>query len=254
MNNATQFVVLTENGGSESNIYHDVTGVLYSFPKSSLKLISQGVKYIYHSPALKKGETRQLGRLSDLSHYFGCGEIGTVTPTPEGNYTAQIINYKPFAHPVFLYEAGVTYFEGEGTVFQKGVRRISETVYNKIIQASMTPFLSTSTRPNKGIRTRTSLNVLLHSRGIPTQNGNCQVVTDSDGYWLMDQTSKVYYPLKRVSPFPKKDVGELRVLKSKHNDRYILLHDNEEVGTIEPTNGGILFTDSATKAIIKHNL
>jgi hypothetical protein len=72
--------------------YSDKIGKRYHFPNKYRKLLSlPNTQFIYHEPK-RKG----------AGEYFGCGQIGNVTPDPADpeQFFADILNYRPFLSPV----------------------------------------------------------------------------------------------------------------------------------------------------------
>lgn len=177
----TTYTIITDNGGGEDQIYHDVEGQIYTFPPMYRSKLLLGTKVVYHRN--KKSSTSPYipTRMSDDSHYFGVAEIGEVRPTNDGNLRATIVNFRRFKYAVEIHTAGGGYYE-ENPFWQQGVRAANNEVYDSIVAASQFPPIPQDNKRAKtgGVKTTTSL-----SEGIAS-NSFCQkkyqVVTGAKGY------------------------------------------------------------------------
>ena len=134
------FTVITEN---DTSSWDDKTGELYHFPSRYLKFLQPGTKVIYYKGILRDRSFRDT-RLSDQPHYFGFAEIGSVykdTKSTKNDYFATITNFVKFNKPVYIKDEQGKTLETippsrEINYWRDGVRRIDESVYNKIISLS----------------------------------------------------------------------------------------------------------------------
>ena len=138
--NPTNFRVLDQY--REESSWADKIGKTYHFPKKYLKLISQpNTRFIYHEPKRKgKGE------------YFGCGEIGKITPDPADpdQFFADILNYFPFASPVSdSTEQGTPREQGQYYNAQNAVRKVEPELFKSICAAGGVTAPPDETRPNR---------------------------------------------------------------------------------------------------------
>lgn len=244
------YTIITDNGGGERNIYHDVTGEVYTFPPQYKSLLDTGTKVVYHRAAAKKGEERIPGRMSEESHYFGVAEIGEIIKTEDGNYRATIINYSKFKFPVGIHRPNGEYYE-ERPFFQQGVRKANEEIYNDILAASTTDTMSLD-KPRRGYRTLTSLTIGIESNVIVYEDREYVVVTSRKGYYLQSP-DHIYYELKLVAHFYNWNSGDLRVIKSPSGS-YLILHDSKRIGILTPIPNGMRFHDLETGTDVNINM
>ena len=234
------YTIITDNGGGERNIYHDITGEIYTFPSRYRSLLRPGTKVIYHRSAAKKGEEKIPDRLSEASHYFGYAEIGDVTLTQDGNYRATIKNYSKFKFPVGIHRQNGEYYE-EKPFFQQGVRKATEKIYNDIIAASANATM-VDKKPRRGHRTLTSLRIGIESKPIINEGRIYKVVTGMEGYYLQSPDD-IFYELKMVPDFPEWFNGTLRILKLKDKNKYLIMHNSNQIGILTPISNGMKFED-----------
>jgi hypothetical protein len=129
-------LVFTENEATESGIhYADRTGVSYQFPKMYRGLIKPGERFVYY-----RGRYRKDGGRSPQV-YFGTGVVGMVRADDDssGRFSCEVLDYSPFERPVLFKTPSDSYFESGGVVrgyFQRGVRRVSEVDYRRILEAA----------------------------------------------------------------------------------------------------------------------
>lgn len=246
------YAVITDNGGGETNIYHDVTGEVYTFPTRYRSMLRKGTKVIYHRAARKKDEPAIPGSMSDKSHYFGTAVIGKIILTPDGNLRADIEDYKPFLNPVYLYRPDGNRFEGNAT-FQPVVRRFTEAIYNDIVVASVDPGESlqnkkgTGAATRTGTKTETNLKEGISSVPFLSEGKRYKFVTGKQGYYLLSP-DQVYYLLKEERPFPNWKSGGLRILLSEEGGR-LLIHDSEPIVTIYRITNGFRYEDWTTREV-----
>jgi hypothetical protein len=86
----TTYLVLAQyRQGSE---YDDQPGSLYHFPRKYFNQLNlPEIEFIYFEP-----------KKSGKGEYFGYGQVGKISPDPknEGQFFAEILNYRPFTSPV----------------------------------------------------------------------------------------------------------------------------------------------------------
>ncbi len=210
------YTIITDNGGGEDQIYHDIEGQIYTFPPMYRLKLLPGTQVVYHRN--KKTSTSSFipTRLSDDSHYFGVAEIGEVRPTNDGNLRATITNFRPFKYAVEIHKSDGSYYE-KNPFWQQGVRSANKEVYDAIVAASKFPPIPQDGKRKKadGVKTTTSL-----VEGIAS-NSFCQkkyqVVTGAKGYYLKNLADCVYYELGTVASFDFR-VGAIKVLAKRGND------------------------------------
>lgn len=236
--NIMNYAVITDNGGGENEIWHDVEGEEYTFPPKYLKRLQEGTFVIYHRAKKKKDGADIKGRLSEESHYFGIAQIGQVKLTPEGNYRAEILKYEKFKYPVNIHRTNGEYFEIK-PFFQQGVRAITKKIYDDIIAASKikpTPVEKKSKR-NNGIKSFVTLNVIKESSAFA--NGKYKISFTSCGYYIYNIADKLYYELEKIKV---DNVSQpIKVLMSKSGN-YLIIHGNKEIGILSSTNNGVCYT------------
>lgn len=236
----TIYTVITDNGGGENQIYHDVEGEIYTFPKRYQIKLLPGTKVIYHRNKKTASSPEIPTRMLDASHYFGVAEIGDVQPTTDGNLRATIVKFKRFTHPVEIHKADGTYYE-ENPFWQQGVRSTNKEVYDSIVAASR---FSPIVPPKKasrtvGIRTTTVLNEGIESK--PFCGGKYKVVTGEKGYFLKNLSDGIYYELARVSGFFFKE-GTIKTLKSSSGvPSFAVFHDSINIGVFDQIENGLRF-------------
>ncbi|MGK5681650.1 protein NO VEIN domain-containing protein [Actinoplanes sp. URMC 104] len=127
---------LTVNEASLSgSSYDDVVGKQYEFPGIYRRIIQPGRRFVYYRGRRAKGGG------SRPPVYLGAGRIGAVrtSPTSTGRYVCDIVDYEPFAEPVFFKNAAGNYYEpatGGGFYWQNGVKEIPEAAYERILAAA----------------------------------------------------------------------------------------------------------------------
>lgn len=248
------FTVITDNGGGPRNIYHDITGQIYTFPPKYRTLLLPGTKVVYHRAAAKKAADKIPDSLSDESHYFGIAQIGNVDLTDDGNYRATIINYVPFKYPVNIHRPDGEYYEGPSVFFQQGVRKINQRIYDDIKAASeIAPTVTFATKKNKGHRSMTVLKTGLTSGAFSHNSNRYEVVTGKQGYYLKS-TDHIFYELKKIPKFENWNTGNLKVLKSINNNSFLILHDNQQIGTLTSILNGMKFSDTKSTTSININM
>lgn len=235
------YAVIVDNGGGPNLVYHDVVGIEYTFPKLYQKKLLPGTKVVYYRSG-KNEDNKHLKRLLEGPHYFGTAVIGEISDTEFNNLRAQITDYKEFQYGVpFQKEDGSHYETSDGRFWRNGVRAITETEYNQIVNAShYPPVIVEKVKTGTGAKTTKTLEYFRSSKLFA--NGQLQVVVAKNGYYLLSIADGVFYklaPLKKI----KFNTGDIRILSN--GNRYLVCHitlsEKEEVGLIEVTNHGVLF-------------
>ncbi len=254
------YTIITDNGGGEDEIYHDVEGQIYTFPPMYSAKLRTGTQVVYHRNKKTATSPNIPTRMSDESHYFGVAEIGDIVPTKDGNLRATIVNYKKFVYPVDIHKADGSYYE-ENPFWQQGVRSANKEVYDSIVAASQYPPVAQDKKSvrTSGVKTTTSLDEGIASA--PFCQGKYQVVTGSKGYYLKNLADGVYYELLMVPSFAYKQ-GTLKVLAkrvSSDSDKlsFLIRHEGYrtiDVGIIDQILNGLRFTYRKDGNIISVNL
>jgi len=151
-------IVLVENERTTSGNYDhwdDLTGERYEFPNQYKNKFFPGRRFIYYKGSLRADGTKK------TPEYFGCGIIGSITPSPDNEntetkanwkWTCDIEQYKTFAKPV-PFKIEEQYFEDiADNQWGVAVREISEETYHSILNRSGLPtdqiaLLTKSTEP-----------------------------------------------------------------------------------------------------------
>ena len=254
------YTVITDNGGGEDQIYHDVEGQIYTFPPMYRSKLLPGTKVVYHRNKKTPTSPHIPTRMSDDSHYFGDAEIGEVNETKDGNLRATIVNFRRFKYPVEIHKPGGGYYE-VNPFWQQGVRAANKEVYDTIVAASQFPPVPQESKRIKtsGVKTTTSLEVGIASN--PFCQKKYQVVTGPKGYYLKNLSDGVYYELGRVDPFDYK-TGTLKVLAKKAdplNDKlsFLIRHEGQQIvdiGILDQITNGLHFTGKIDGKNISINL
>ena len=235
------YTVITDKGGGPNQIYHDVEGEIYTFPKQYKDKLNKGTVVIYHRTKKDENEDPIPNRLSDESHYFGVAKIGEVQETEDGNFRASIVEYRRFTHPVSIWRPKGTPYE-INPVFQQGVRATNKEVFDEIVKASQSTAVVHQNR-QKGPKSVKSLNVGISSRKFWDEK--YQIVTGSDGYYLYNCADGIYYKLKKLSSIPY-NTGKLSVMDG--SCRLLIIHKNvavsEEIGILKPIDIVIHFSST----------
>lgn len=254
------YTIITDNGGGEDQIYHDVEGQIYTFPPMYRTKLLPGTHVVYHRN--KKTSTSSFipTRMSDDSHYFGVAEIGDVKPTNDGNLRATIVNFRRFKYAVEIHKAGGGYYE-ENPFWQQGVRAANKEVYDAIVSASEFPPVPQDSKRNKmdGVKTTTSLVEGIASN--PFCQKKYQVVTGAKGYYLKNLADGVYYELGKVASFDYK-AGTIKVLAKKadpmqDNLSFLIRHEGQQtidIGIFDQITNGLHFTGRIDGKDISINL
>ena len=242
------YTVITDNGGGENQIYHDVEGQIYTFPPMYKSRLLSGTQVVYHRNKKTPTSPNIPTRMSDDSHYFGVAEIGEVRETNDGNLRATIVKFRRFKYPVEIHKPGGDYYE-ENPIWQQGARATNKKVYDAIVAASQFPPIPQDSKRIKtsGVKTTTSLNVGIASS--PFCQKKYQVVTGPKGYYLKNLTDGVYYELGKVASFDYK-AGTLRVLAQKADPlhkkiSFLIRHKCQQVvdiGIFDQITNGLHFT------------
>ena len=243
-----KYTVITDNGGGEEQIYHDVEGQIYTFPPIYREKLLPGTQVVYHRNKKTSTSPSFPTRMSDDSHYFGVAEIGEVRPTNDGNLRATITNFRRFKNAVEIHKAGGGYYEKD-PFWQQGVRAANKEVYDTIVAASEFPPIPQDSKRIKtsGVKTTTSLVEGIVSN--PFCHKKYQVVTGTKGYYLKNLSDGVYYELGKVSSFDYK-VGALKVLAKKadpsqDNLSFLVRHEGQQtidIGIFDQISKGLHFT------------
>ena len=127
-------LVFAENEETESGItYQDRTGISYQYPRAYRRMISPGERFVYYRGRRKRGG----GRAPQV--YFGIGVVGKVSAEQAGRFVCEVLDYEPFSAPVPFKDSTGAYFETGANrpgYFQPGVRRISVSDFQRILEAA----------------------------------------------------------------------------------------------------------------------
>jgi len=254
------YTVITDNGGGEDQIYHDVEGQIYTFPPMYKSLLLPGTQVIYHRNKKTPTSPYIPTRMSDDSHYFGVAEIGNVKPTKDGNLRATIVNFRRFKYAVEIHKTGGDYYE-VNPFWQRGVRAANKEVYDTIVSASLLPPIPQDSKRIKtyGVKTTTSLVEGVVSN--PFCQKKYQVVTGPKGYYLKNLADGVYYELGKVASFDFKD-GTIKVLAKKADPSqdklsFLIRHECQQtidIGIFDQISNGLHFTGRINGIDININL
>ena len=254
------YTVITDNGGGEDQIYHDVEGQIYTFPTMYRSKLLPGTQVVYHRNKKTQTSPNIPTRMSDDSHYFGVAEIGEVKPTNDGNLRATIVKFRRFKYPVDIHKTGGDYYE-VNPFWQQGVRATNKEVYDSIVAASQFPPVPQDNKRIKtsGVKTTTSLEVGITSN--PFCQKKYQVVTGSKGYWLKNLADGIYYELGKVDSFDYK-TGTLKVLAKKADSlheklSFLIRHECQQsvdIGIFDQIANGLHFTGRIDGKDISINL
>lgn len=126
-------VLYTAEGAASSGYqYMDTTGVSYEFPGVYLNRMVPGESFVYHRPG----------------GYIGCGLIGPVHVSQNpGNYTCEILDFRPFESAVPLKDFEENYYEADlaagkvNVYWAQGVRSLAWPAYQSILGAAQTDSL-----------------------------------------------------------------------------------------------------------------
>jgi hypothetical protein len=252
-----QYAVITDNGGGEDQIYHDVEGQIYTFPPMYRSKLLPGTRVVYHRTKKTSTSPYIPTRMSDESHYFGVAEIGEVKMTNDGNLRATIVNFRRFKYPVEIHKTDGGYYE-VNPFWQQGARATNKEVYDSIVEASQFPPVPQN-RKTSGVKTTTSLEEGIASN--PFCQKKYQVVTGPKGYYLKNLADGVYYELGKVDSFDYK-TGLLKVLTKKADPvheklSFLIRHDCQrtvDIGIFDQITNGLHFTGKIDDKDISINL
>jgi hypothetical protein len=119
----------------EDSTYADEIGKRYHFGEKHRKLLNvSGTPFVYYEPE-KRGN----------AEYFGCGELGKITPDPDkpDRFFVELLNYRPFPKPVSGVDAHGKRREPEPHYNpQNAVRRIAPIAFTTICSAGGVPPLA----------------------------------------------------------------------------------------------------------------
>ncbi len=241
-----KYAVITDNGGGENAVWHDVTGEEYSFAKYNESILLPGTLIVYHRSKKKSDSPHIPDRMSDESHYFGVAEIGKVVDTPDGNLRAEIRNFLRFRYPVNIHRPDGTYYE-KNPFFQQGVRSSNKSVYDEIVAASRvapTPAPVRQTK-RKGIKSLATLEVVKRSNSFA--GGRYEIVTSYSGYYIYNVADRLYYLLEKPASF-KPTFPDLRVLVGSCGS-FLIQHNGTKIGFIKVTNYGVCYESSVSSKL-----
>lgn len=254
------YTVITDNGGGEDQIYHDVEGQIYTFPPMYKSKLLPGTQVVYHRNKKTLTSPNIPTRMSDDSHYFGVAEIGEVNATDDGNLRATIVNYRRFKYAVDIHKTGGDYYE-VNPFWQQGVRAANKEVYDAIVAASEFPPVPQDNKRTKtdGVKTTTSLEEGIASS--PFCQKKYQVVTGPKGYYLKNLADGVYYELGKVASFDYKD-GTIKVLAKKSESlqdklSFLVRYEGQktiDLGIFDLISNGLHFTGQIDGKNININL
>lgn len=233
------YAIITDNGGGDNAVWHDVEGEEYTFPVTYQKILTEGTKVVYHRSAKKPDGPVIQDRLSDSSHYFGVAKIGAITTTPEGNLRAEIVDYERFRYPVGIHRPEGPYYEWN-PFFQQGVRRATKDVYDDIVAASLIPPAPAAPKATKRKGIKSCQNLLILRQSNLFDNNKYKVVTGRDGYYIYNVADNLYYELEKPKPFfgGKTD---LKVIASSSRRGYLIIHDGTNIGLVTPISNGVFY-------------
>ena len=126
-------LVFAENEATESGItYDDRTGVSYQYPRMYRRLVQPGERFLYYRGRKRRGG----GRAPQV--YFGMGIVGSIQTDAHDTtrLRCDILQYRAFSNAVPFKDSSGRYLEDGGIrrgYFQRGVRRISESEFQRII-------------------------------------------------------------------------------------------------------------------------
>ena len=251
------YTVITDNGGGEDQIYHDVEGQIYTFPPMYRSKLLPGTQVIYHRNKKTSTSPYIPTRMSDESHYFGVAKIGEVIPTNDGNLRATIVKFRRFKYPVEIHKPGGGYYE-KNPFWQQGARSADKDVYDAIVAASQFPPVPQSIKTS-GVKTTTSLEVGIASNLFCQKK--YQVVTGPKGYYLKNLADGVYYELGKVDSFDYK-TGTLKALAKKADSihdklSFLIRHESQQtvdIGIFDQITNGLHFTGKINEKEISVNL
>ena len=254
------YTIITDNGGGEDQIYHDVEGQIYTFPPMYREKLLPGTQVVYHRNKKTSTSPSIPTRMSDDSHYFGVAEIGEVRPTNDGNLRATITNFRRFKYAVEIHKTDGSYYE-ENPFWQQGVRAANKSVYDTIVAASEFPPIPHDSKRIKtsGVKTTTSLVEGVASN--PFCQKKYQVVTGKKGYYLKNLSDGVYYELGQVTSFDFKE-GAIKVLAKKADIKseklsFLIRHEGQQtidIGIFDQISNGLHFTGRIDEKNISINL
>lgn len=130
-------LVFATSEETESGIrYDDRTGVSYEFPPMYRRIVLPGTPFLYYRGRRRLGGGRQ------AQVYFGAGVVGKVSPSTvnPGRLACDILDFAPFETLVPFRRADGSPLEPDGDrrgYYQRGVRPISDPVYQEIVQAGL---------------------------------------------------------------------------------------------------------------------
>lgn len=251
------YAVITDNGGGEDQIYHDVEGQIYTYPPMYRSKLLPGTQVIYHRNKKTSTSPHIPTRMSDDSHYFGVAEIGDIKPTNDGNLRATIVKFRRFKYPVEIHKPGGGYYENS-PFWQQGVRVTDKEVYDAIVAASQFPPVPQSIKTS-GVKTTTLLEVGIASN--PFCQKKYQVVTGPKGYYLKNLADGIYYELGKVNSFDYK-TGIIKVLTKKADPvheklSFLIRHERQrtvDIGIFDQITNGLHFTGKIDDKDISINL
>ncbi|MDO4801792.1 MAG: hypothetical protein Q4A15_06470 [Prevotellaceae bacterium] len=242
------YTIITDNGGGEDQIYHDIEGSIYTFPTMYRSKLLPGTQVVYHRNKKSPTSPYISTRMSDDSHYFGVAEIGAVVPTKDGNLRASIVKFKRFVYPVDIHKSDGSYYE-EKPFWQQGVRPANKSIYESIIAASKFPPVVPDKKTARitGVRTTTSLAEGISSA--PFCQKKYQLVTGSKGYYLKNLADGVYYELAKVANFSYRE-GTIKILAKKSNRSsdvlsFLVRHETSRIvdlGVFDQIENGLHFS------------
>jgi hypothetical protein len=133
-------IVLVENEVTEGGKYDhwdDVTGRRYQFPNSYRNKVLPGEHFVYY-----RGVRRASGKRG-VPEYFGCGVIGRVYLDEASRsepvaacrkWVGEIADFTPFLQPVPFRLQGKTLEGIPNNLWGVGVRKLPQSVYNRILR------------------------------------------------------------------------------------------------------------------------
>lgn len=128
-------LVLATGAATESgHAYADVLGEEYEYPRSYRKSMNVGELFVYYrGRRIYGGGTRP-------QVYLGCGTVGPSRPIADGERLVCTIDDFALFEPAVPFRDADGYLEPGGTrrgYYQRGVRRVSDAVYARIVSAGL---------------------------------------------------------------------------------------------------------------------
>lgn len=223
---------ITNDSKSEAgNKFSDVAGQHYTYQDLHAGKLKVGTKVVYHHVSGNGVE----------SHYFGIAEIGEIMKTPDGNNRAIMKegSYHRFDVKVPIKRKNGTYYEGNSSVFQSGVRNISKEVYDEIVSNGK------STTP-AGVLS----GLTIDSASSEFESKKFKVVANKKGYYLVNLHDNTYYPLIEENIGINSTSLTIKILKNA-SGVYVIMVNGSPKGYLTLFDKGIIFESASSKKVTK---